>query len=132
MDELIGLFIGWAIPFVVCLDDDVEGKRSCLRYRAEWGLPDSQIFSLGDLHESLAGKQVEGLLSDAERETICEHYGVTKLKKGQIGLYFSEVLASGKPFDVSKETAERVIAFDQMVKAGLEQSSTLDPQPKPA
>lgn len=119
MDELIGLFLGWSVPFVICLDDDSEGRAACVKYRKEWSLPESGVFTLGDVHPSLKGKVIEGILSDAEKAAIREHFGVTKLTKGQIGLYFSEALASGHKIEASEETAERVRAFDARVRAGL-------------
>jgi hypothetical protein len=116
MDELLGLFLGWSVPFVVCLDDDKEGKIAQKRYIEEWGLPNAVVLTLADVHADLKGKRVEDILDDADRETVCKHFDVSKISKNQIGLFFSEMLAREEKIEISNKAIERVAAFQTAVE----------------
>ena len=49
MNELIGLFLGWGGPFVVCLDDDKAGKTASANYRKGWALTENREFTLASV-----------------------------------------------------------------------------------
>ena len=68
MDELIGLFLGWSVPFVICLDDDKEGQAAQKTYIQDWGLPKEQVLTLANVHEDLKGKRVEDILDQLESD----------------------------------------------------------------
>jgi hypothetical protein len=116
MDELVGLFLGWSVPFVICLDDDKEGKIAQKRYTKEWGLPPSAVLTLADVYPDMVGKRVEDILDVADQDAVCKHFGVTKVSKTQIGLFFSEMLAREEKIDLSDKAVERVRGFQTAVE----------------
>jgi len=102
MDELIGLFLGWGVPFCVCLDDDKEGVAARDRYRRDWGLPEDQVFTLGEVDAKLGGKSVEGLLAKEDVAQVARAFSVETVTKSQVRLYYSEALAARR-VDVASE-----------------------------
>lgn len=115
MDELIGLFLGWSVPFVICLDDEAEGRKAAKRYREEWGLGDDVVLTLADIDGGLAGKSVEGFLSVDDRKLVASHFGATTAKKGQVGLFFAEKLATGEKLPLSSSFQQKIRAFNDKV-----------------
>lgn len=119
MDELIGLFLGWSVPFAICLDDDKEGRTAQKKYVQEWGLADSKVFTLGNVHESLAGKRIEGILEPQDIEVIKAHFESKTVSKGQIGLFFAEMLSRNEKVALSSAAILRVQKFDESVRGAL-------------
>jgi ABC-type Mn2+/Zn2+ transport system ATPase subunit len=120
MDELIGLFLGWANPFVICLDDDKAGRKARDEYLKDWGLTAARVFTLQDVHPSLAGKSVEGLLEESDLKLIADHYGILgQPSKAQVQLFFSEMLAKNKKVAMSKDFKTRIKAFEARVSKAL-------------
>jgi hypothetical protein len=120
MNELIGLFLGWSVPFVVCLDDDRAGRASAKQYRPDWALTENEIFTRSSVSSDLAGKSVEAMLTDADLQLISDHFGIrTSPTKSQIQLFFSEMLAKSQVINLSKEYRERVTDFDKKFSAIL-------------
>lgn len=109
MDELIGLFLGWAIPFIICLDDDGPGRKARDRYVDEWGLSRDQVWTLADVAPSLAGKKIEGLLEPKDIERVSKHFGIaTRPSKKQVQLFFGEKLAQRSPVPTSSQLVTRI------------------------
>ena len=119
MQELLGIFLGWSVDFVICLDDDKEGRRAREVYRSEWGLPDERVFTLGDLSGSYKNCRIEGLLDAADIALISKHYGVDKPTKGQIGLYFSEMLSTRTEVEISEKLKDFADLLHKRVSAVL-------------
>ena len=117
MNELIGLFLGWAVPFAVCLDDDTEGKAAAQRYKKEWALPQEGVFTLSDISPDLSGRSIEGFLEPSDLEIISLHFKLSsKPTKSQKHLFFSEMLASGKVVNMSTKFEQRIAAFAKRIK----------------
>jgi predicted ATP-dependent endonuclease of OLD family len=116
MDELVGLFLGWSVPFVICLDDDREGQAARKRYIEEWGLPADTVLTLADVDSELSGKRIEDILEPDDVQIVRQHFGVPKVSKSQIGLFFSEKLARSESTELSKKAIERVKAFQAAVE----------------
>lgn len=80
MATLISLFRGWAVPFIILLDDDAAGRREAKRYKDEYSLTDDELINLGDLVPKTTGKAFEALYgSDVER--LIEKNGFKKGRK---------------------------------------------------
>lgn len=79
MNELIGLFLGWGGPFVVCLDDDKAGKTASANYRKGWALTENREFTLASVAADLKGKRIEAFLEPSDMQIIAEHFGVTAM-----------------------------------------------------
>ena len=125
MDELIGLLDGWGVPFVICLDDDKEGRNARDRYLRDWSLNRKRVLTLFGVDSCLEGKSIEGFLAPDDVILIRSHFGVEKLTKGQVGLFFAEMLASGESLTLSADLISRAKKFDELVRIGL--ATTLDP-----
>lgn len=119
MNELIGLFLGWAVPFVVCLDDDKEGRNARDTYLKDWGLDEDKVFTLGKVHETLIGKRIEGMLDASDLENIKASFGTSSVDKTQIQLYFSEALAKKAGPKLAEETLIRAKSFDELITSIL-------------
>jgi hypothetical protein len=120
MSELVGLFLGWAIPFSVCLDDDTAGKSAKNVFLTEWGLSDQQVFTLVDVDEKLAGGKIESLLTDTDLALIGASYGLsTRPSKSQIQLFFSERLARQETVALSETFRGRIASFEKLIGLSL-------------
>lgn len=122
MDELIGLFLGWGVDFMVCLDDDKKGQNAKLKYIADWGLLEERVITLRDVSSTLEGKTIEGFLNEEDKELIRQYYGLktnSKLNKKQISSFFSEHLARNEVMSVSNE-------FKNLIKAFVQKFTTLN------
>lgn len=120
MDELIGLFLGWSVPFVVCLDDDKAGKLAAKKYKSDWAFTDSEVFTLGDVDPSLSGKRVEDFLEESDLKLISGYYEIEDIpSKSQIQLFFSEMLAKSKELNFSDKYRNRIAEFDKKFSGAL-------------
>ena len=115
MDELIGLFLGWSVPFVICLDDDKEGRAAQKTYVEEWGLSERKVLTLADIDEELRGKRIEDVLDENDRALVAAHFGTKEVTKSQIGLYFSEMLAREEEVQISDVALRRLKSFHSTV-----------------
>ncbi len=107
--ELVGLFIGWGVPFLVCLDDDSAGRNTRKELREKWGLSDKVAFTIGDVDKTMSGKSLNDILSKEDISMISEHFSIkTTPSKSQVHLYFSEMLAKREKVALSKEVIECV------------------------
>jgi predicted ATPase len=123
MDELIGLFLGWGVKFMVCLDADAAGKSACARYRAEWGLPDEQVITLADLDPAVDGHAIERFLEPTDKQVVASHFGVAgNPTKAQVQLFFSEKLAKRELVALSSQCIARVTALESVVERFFEKS----------
>lgn len=96
MGPQISLLLGRGEKFVVLLDDDKAGNSSAGKYRSDWFLSDQQVFTLVALGKDYKGKRIEGLVSADTLDIVSSHLLLnTKPNKKQLGLYFSEMYASG-------------------------------------
>lgn len=120
MDELIGLFRGWAIPFVICLDDDAAGRNAAASYRGEWALTESNVFTLANMRDDLIGKTVEGVLETSDLKLISDHFSIEEPPtKSQIQLFFSEMLAKAQKVELSAQYRQRIVEFDKKIASVL-------------
>jgi predicted ATP-dependent endonuclease of OLD family len=105
-NSMITILRSWGQAFAVLLDDDLAGRKEANRYRNEWFLLDTQVFTLGDLDAAYAGKRMEKLLSDDTLANISQRtaFAGTPNKK-QIGLALSEALANSNSGILSNTTA---------------------------
>lgn len=112
MDELIGLFLGWSVPFMICLDSDRGGNDARNKYIDEWGLDPARVITLKDLSHTLENKKIEDLLNEQDVKLIKKHFGIeTKPSKKQVQMFFSEMLARGENVSISKTLINRVSKF---------------------
>jgi predicted ATPase len=119
-DELIGILLGWGVPFALCCDDDPPGRKAVEEYTQNWGLANDRAFTLAKVDPGLAGKTIEGFLEESDRELIRLHFSLAgSPSKSQIQLFFSEHLASGKKAAMSKAFQAKIAAFDAAVRAAL-------------
>jgi len=120
MGELIGLFLGWRIPFFVCLDDDAAGRSARSTYLQDWGLDSSQVATYCDVSPALRGARIEGLLSPADIQLVSCYFGMSTVpNKGQIRLFFSEHFAARKPVAIAQSTLNNVIALLRLARTFL-------------
>lgn len=91
---LISLMMGRGEHFIILLDDDGAGRKECTRYKSNWFLPDSTVFTLSAINKNFAGIALEGLIDSDTIELIKNHYEIsTPPSKKQIGWYLSESCA---------------------------------------
>ncbi|HWI90453.1 MAG TPA: TOPRIM nucleotidyl transferase/hydrolase domain-containing protein [Flavisolibacter sp.] len=120
MDELIGLFLGWGIPFLICLDDDKEGRAAQKKYIESWGLPRSKVWTLADIADQLINKEVSGFLDKSDLEIIKSHFNLDKgPTKSQIQLFFSENLAKKQELSMSEFYVELLSQFEAKTRQAL-------------
>lgn len=120
MDEIIGLLRGWAIPFVICLDADKEGKSAAKKYRESWGSNKENVLTLSDITSELDGKAIEGFLENLDLKLIRDHFNLTRSPtKSQIRLFFSEKLARKQGVTMSDAYLKRVTAFQEKISKAL-------------
>ena len=116
MDELIGLFMGWGIPFLVCLDDDKEGRSAQKKYIESWGISENKVWTLKTVDEELSNKEICGFLEEDDFELIKSHYGIAKVPtKSQVQLFFSEHLATKTKVGLSKAFEKRIAEFEKKI-----------------
>lgn len=126
MDELIGLFLGWGIPFLVCLDDDKEGRLAQKKYIESWGLSKSQIWTLKDIDDQLANKEISGILDNEDLELIQTYFSLEKKpSKSQIQLFFSENLAKKQKLPMSASYSQTVSKFEVKLAEALKSIGTI-------
>ena len=103
---VLSLMLGWGKEFVFLCDSDAEGKAAMRRYQEE--LPISAqhfveyeyVFGLGKKYP----KQIEGLLSDADKVKIATHFGAKRTSKSQIQKYFSAALSGVNFIELDAES----------------------------
>lgn len=118
--ELVGILLGWGVNFVLCFDADTKGLKACSDYRDNWAMPENRAFTLKDVSPDLAGKTIEGLLTEADLDLIATHYSLKgKPTKSQIQLFFSEKLALREPVALSTKFRQHITSFDAAARAGL-------------
>lgn len=116
MDELIGLFTGWGIPFIICLNDDKEGKAAQRKYIESWCLSEDKVWTLRKISEDLKDKEISGFLEPTDFELIKSYFGLSKSPtKSQIQLFFSEHLAKKSKIEMSAKFIERVQLFEEAI-----------------
>lgn len=112
MFEIAGLFLGWGLPFAVCLDDDRAGNKTKLELVEDWSISPDFICTLGDLSPTLEGCSIEGFLDQHDLKIVSSHFGIeTAPTKSQIQLFFSEMLATRKHLDLSEHYRNSITAF---------------------
>lgn len=117
MDELIGLFLGWGVPFAICLDADRAGQTARKCYVEEWALAATSVFTLADLDPRLSGLRIENLLDDSDRALISQRLGIdSSPSKSQIQLFFSEALARKEKIKLSDSYIKRIEAFEERLQ----------------
>ncbi len=111
MGDIIGLFLGWGVPFCILLDDDKEGKDAKKAYISDWGLEERICLTYNDVHPNLKGMSIEGLIEKSDIEMIKNHFNIKKTPtKSQIRQFFSENLASNTKVELSEHAASNVKA----------------------
>ncbi|MGE7155324.1 AAA family ATPase [Methylorubrum rhodesianum] len=121
MDELIGLHIAWGSKFAVCLDGDREGVKAAEKYKENWASIEKNIFTLIDISSELSGKGIEGFLAESDLKTISDHFSLkSRPSKGQIQLFFSEMLANKKKVELSDKFIGHVKDFDRKFSSILD------------
>ncbi len=130
MDELVGLFLGWGVPFVICLDDDQAGVAAKGVYIKEWGLSESRVFTLKDVDLSLSGKRIEDLLEGSDLDAVRDVMSLTsRPTKSQIQLFFSEKLARRERVSLSEGFQSKVRSFDRLISRALNLEGSVRPTP---
>jgi len=120
MDDLIGLFYGWCVDFVICLDADKAGKAAREQYMKSWALPGDKVFTLEDVNPMLKGGRIEDFLASVDRAMIAEKLNVSgEPTKSQIQLFFSEALAKREKLELSDQFKSRVKSFEDLVNSRL-------------
>jgi ABC-type Mn2+/Zn2+ transport system ATPase subunit len=127
MDDLIGLFYGWNVDFVICLDDDKAGRTAKDSYISEWALSSQRVFTLKDLDPTLSDGRIEDFLTPEDRDLVAKKIGVNNPSKSQIQLFFSEALATRTTYPLSDTFISRVSALEEKAHSVLSPgSSTLN------
>lgn len=120
MEELIGLFLGWSVPFIICLDDDKPGRACKQKYIDEWGLSPDNVWTWADVAPSLSEKKIEGLLENKDIELVKSHFAISgRPSKKQIRLFFSEKLAQRNSATTSSQLTTRVKKFHEKAELQL-------------
>jgi hypothetical protein len=120
MSELAGLFLGWGVPFAICLDSDKAGQKARNEFRSEWGINPSRVFSLDEVDSTLTNSKIEDFLEQQDLATIAKHFEVSgEPSKSQIQLFFSEMMASQREVEMSAKFKSRVHAFERKVSEVL-------------
>jgi len=110
--ELVGLFLGWGVPFKVCLDADREGKKTKKELIENWALSNEEVFCLDDADPALANSSLDEMLAESDIEMVREHFRLdAPPTKSQIHLFFSEMLARREKVPLSEILVERVQAI---------------------
>lgn len=118
LGPLISLHLGWARPFVVLLDDDKAGTTAAKHYREEWLLSEKQVATIGQILPELAGRKLEGVLSDETRKLISDNKVVTPSKK-EIGRFFQEHYAQRQLVAFDQLTVDRIKSLLDMSEQSL-------------
>jgi hypothetical protein len=111
LGPLISLLLGRGDRFLILLDDDPVGIASARRYREEWFLSEKIVQTLGDFDSKFRKKTLERLISPETKKMIQAKLNKAKAPtKKEIGLYLSEMCASGKNEGVmSTETRDTLL-----------------------
>ena len=115
---VLSLMLGWGKDFVFLFDSDSEGKTAMRRYQDE--LPISaqhfveyeQVFGSGKKNP----RQIEGLLSDADKGKIAQHFGAKRTSKSHIQKYFSAALSGVDSIELDAESLENLEKLTKYLK----------------
>lgn len=89
---LVSLHVGWGLQMLVLLDGDEKGVKEKARYVKEYGIDDTNIFTLSDLFDEI--NVIEDLLDDVARSAISKEIELKSIPtKNQIRRFFQENLA---------------------------------------
>lgn len=92
---LISLMMGRGEHFLVLLDDDSAGKKESARYKEDWFLPETTVFTLAEINNKFTGMALEALLDSSTIDLVKKHYDTSNTPtKKQIGWYLSEACAN--------------------------------------
>ncbi len=107
---VISLFLGWAKDFVFLCDSDAEGKSAMRRYQDELPIGSEHFVEYEDVFGSgkKAPKQIEGLLSNADKVKIASHFSAKKCSKSQIQKYFSAALIGTDSIELDVESLKNL------------------------
>ncbi len=107
---VISLFLGWAKDFVFLCDSDAEGKSAMRRYQDELPIGSEHFVEYEDVFGSSkkAPKQIEGLLSNADKAKIASHFSAKKCSKSQIQKYFSAALIGTDTIELDVESLKNL------------------------
>jgi AAA15 family ATPase/GTPase len=103
LESLIAIHRGWGLPVRVMLDSDEAGKKEIERYREKFALAEDEVFLIGSIVSG--AKEIEGIVSDADRAAISSFYHSKKAPtKKQILTFFQAALAARKRLKLDKVT----------------------------
>ncbi len=107
---VISLFLGWGKDFVFLCDSDAEGKSAMRKYQNELPIGSEHFVEYEDVFGSgkKAPKQIEGLLSDADKTKIANYFGAKKCSKSQIQKYFSAALIGTDAIELDVESIKNL------------------------
>jgi len=88
-DVLISLALGFGRNFLVLADDDVAGRKSIKKYKSEYYIADHAI-TYADLDETYKNYKLESFFSTKTQEDIKAHFGVSRVKKKHVAMFFQE------------------------------------------
>lgn len=110
LDPLISLYLGWGRKFAIILDDDDAGRKAKEKYIKEWYISDKNVITLRDISEEWKGYELEKLISQKDREHICNtHYenkSLKKLSKKDICRAIQEMSLKNDKMKFSSETLD--------------------------
>ena len=88
---VLSLMLEWGKEFVFLCDSDAEGNAAMRRYQEELPISDQHFVEYEDVFGLVKKypKQIEGLLSDADKVKIAMHFGAKRTSKSQIQKDFS-------------------------------------------
>lgn len=120
-EALISILKGWGVPFCIIFDDDKAGRDMMNTVKSDYFLSDRTVLTLKDFDNSLEGKEISSLLSDADHLMISNYFkNPTVLKpsthKSEIQLFFSEHLASNRKVTFSDDFMRIVILINQKIE----------------
>jgi predicted ATPase len=116
LDTPIKLYLGWNREFVVLLDADPEGIKQKARYAKIFGrIVEGRLKTLADVDPAWSGLALEGLFTEADRETIQRQSfpNSTVYKKKEFHLALQEQLVLNNVVDLSANTRQN---FEQLLE----------------
>jgi ABC-type Mn2+/Zn2+ transport system ATPase subunit len=94
LNTLLNLFKGWGIDFRILFDADKAGRDGKKRCEKESLLPEGVALTLSDIDASFMEGTFETIYKEDVREAARMHFGVNKVEKRHLSLYFQELTAT--------------------------------------
>ncbi|MBS7788056.1 AAA family ATPase [Flavobacterium sp. CYK-55] len=120
LENLISLFLGWGIKFIVLLDSDKEGIKQKERYLELFGISlEDRIITYQDIDESWKNFETENLFDQFDQDKIqtLKYSTGKKFDKKIFNRTIQELVAKNEKIDLTKGTSDNFKKVMQFLSA---------------